>query len=220
MVNLIFNFFIFELTVKNRIKYRNKCVLQAQRIVRGFLARKQHQPRYRGIIKIKALRNQLIRSNEIVGQLKGNKDVISRQANDIEHLIGGYVRNIQNDARIGVKTIDSMYADIITKIDQYNNMIKAELQVSLTALTGFFPQISSLIQFLTNRNNVKPKSKTAFVKSKKHLRLSASRRNRKSSDCVKKKKIDEGMFAVSRSLHAKNQWFLFQFLGNLQESGD
>lgn len=115
--------------VKNRIKYRNKCVLQAQRIVRGFLARKQHQPRYRGIIKIKGLKGQLAKTNEIVGQLRGNQDAISRQASDIEHLIGGYVKNIQNDARIGSKTIDSMYADIITKIDRYNNMIKAELQV-------------------------------------------------------------------------------------------
>lgn len=115
--------------MKNRIKYRNKCILHAQRIVRGFLARKQHQPRYRGIIKIRSLNDQLNKSTEIVGQLKSNKDTILRQANDLEHLIGGYVKNIQNDARISSKTIDSMYSDIITKIDQYNNMLKSEFQV-------------------------------------------------------------------------------------------
>lgn len=121
---------LFLFKVKNRIKYRNKCIVHAQRIIRGYLARKQHQPRYRGIIKIRSLSQQLSKSTEIVGQLKGDKDVILRQANDLEHLIGGYVKNIQNDARISSKTIDSMYSDILTKIDQYNNMLKSELQVN------------------------------------------------------------------------------------------
>lgn len=124
--------------MKNRIKYRNKCVLHIQRVVRGYLARKRHQPRYRGIAKIKSLKEQLHKSAGIVGQLKANKDVILRQANDVEHLIGGYVKNIQNDARISSKTIDSMYADIITKIDQYNNMLKAELQVNIKNDSKYF----------------------------------------------------------------------------------
>lgn len=115
--------------MKNRIKYRNKCVLYIQKIVRGFLARKQHQPRYRGIIKIKSLKEKLRRSTEIVNQLRGSKDNIRKQANDVENLISGYVRNIQNDSRIPPKTIDKMYADIMSKIDNYNNMLQLELQV-------------------------------------------------------------------------------------------
>lgn len=116
-------------SVKNRIKYRNKCVLYIQKIVRGFLARKQHQPRYRGIIKIKSLKEKLRRSTDIVNQLRGSKDSILKQANDIEHLINGYVKNIQNDSRINPKTIDKMYNDIITKIDGYNNSLQSELKV-------------------------------------------------------------------------------------------
>lgn len=115
--------------MKNRIKYRNKCVLYIQKIVRGFLARKQHQPRYRGIIKIKSLKEKLRRSTDIVNQLRGSKDNIRKQANDVENLISGYVRNIQNDSRIPPKTIDKMYADIMSKIDNYNNMLQLELQV-------------------------------------------------------------------------------------------
>lgn len=104
-------------------------MLYIQKIVRGFLARKQHQPRYRGIIKIKSLKEKLRRSTDIVNQLKGSKDMILKQANDIEHLIGGYVKNIQNDSRINPKTIDKMYSDIITKIDNYNNSLQNELKV-------------------------------------------------------------------------------------------
>lgn len=120
--------------MKNRIKYRNKCVLYIQKIVRGFLARKQHQPRYRGIIKIKSLKEKLRRSTDIVNQVKGSKDAILKQANDIEHLINGYVKNIQNDSRINPKTIDKMYNDIITKIDSYNNSLQSELKVKYPLL--------------------------------------------------------------------------------------
>lgn len=105
-------------------------MLYIQKIVRGFLARKQHQPRYRGIIKIKSLKEKLRRSTEIVNQLRGGKDHILKQANDVEHLINGYVKNIRSDSRIPAKTIDKMYTDIMSKIDNYNNMLQSELQVS------------------------------------------------------------------------------------------
>lgn len=119
--------------MKNRIKYRNKCVLYVQKIVRGFLARKQHQPRYRGIINIKSVKEKLERSTEIVNQLKGSKDSILKEAADVEHLINSSVRNIQNNPRINSKQIDKMYSDIVNKIDNYNNLLKNELQVKYNA---------------------------------------------------------------------------------------
>lgn len=135
IIYLFFHNSFLPVAVKNRIKYRNKCVLYIQKIVRGFLARKQHQPRYRGIIKIKSLKEKLRRSTDIVNLVKGGKDMILKQANDIEHLINGYVKNIQNDSRIPAKTIDKMYTDIMTKIDNYNNMLQTELKVRKTTTT-------------------------------------------------------------------------------------
>lgn len=113
--------------MKNRIKYRNKCVLYIQKIVRGYLVRKQHQPRYRGIIKIKLLKEKLRRSTDIVNQVKGSKDVaIIKQTNDIEYLIDGIVKNIQNDIHINPKRIDKLYNDIITKIDSHNKSLQSK----------------------------------------------------------------------------------------------
>lgn len=166
--------------MKNRIKYRNKCILHIQRVVRGYLARKQHQPRYRGIAQIKSLKEQLRKSTEIVGQLKANKDVILRQANDVEHLIAGYVKNIQNDARISSKTIDAMYADIITKIDQYNNMLKAELQVNVNNHSTHFLLPTSNVMFTM-------KQKQRQAEEQEHLRkiqeaLAAERKQKELED--------------------------------------
>lgn len=118
-----------QFLVKNRIKYRNKCVLYVQKIVRGFLARKQHQPRYRGIIKIKTLKENLRRSEEVAGQLKGSKEMIQRQAAEVEKVISDSVRKIKMEPRINPKIIDKMYQDIVTKIDNHNNLLKTEFQV-------------------------------------------------------------------------------------------
>lgn len=81
--------------MKNRIKYRNKCVLYVQKVVRGFLARKRHQPRYRGIMNIKLLKANLAKTAEIANQLRGSKDVILRQVAEIEQLIHSSVQKIK-----------------------------------------------------------------------------------------------------------------------------
>lgn len=109
-----------------------------QKIVRGFLARKQHRPRYRGIIKIKSLKEKLHPSTHIINQPNGSKDMILEQSNEIKHLISCCVGDIQDDNRISAQTIDKMYTDIMAKIDNHNNMI----QTAETPLPLELPQNS------------------------------------------------------------------------------
>lgn len=66
-----------------------------QKVVRGFLARKRHQPRYRGIINIKSLKVNLYKTAEIANQLKSSKDVILKQVTEIEQLIDNSVQKIK-----------------------------------------------------------------------------------------------------------------------------
>lgn len=181
----------FLVTVKNRIKYRNKCVLYIQKIVRGFLARKQHQPRYRGIIKINSLKETLQRSTDIVNQLRGSKDQMIKQANEVEHLISGYVRNIQNDSRINPKTIDQMYTDIITKIDNYNNMLQSELQVRYAYFECKKTLDLHMRCLLSFRNSAKLRNKIDCERFKKLLNLSANKKRKKNVKNEKKKSIDD-----------------------------
>lgn len=85
---------MFEL-VQKRIAYRGKCVLTAQRIIRGFLARQQHQPRYKGIVKINAIRGNLKATKEIVNQLQKNKEGVLQQVLDVERLIESSILQIK-----------------------------------------------------------------------------------------------------------------------------
>lgn len=119
---------ICVIRIKNRIKYRNKCVLLVQKIVRGYLVRKQHQPRYRGITNIKAVKQNLTKSAQIAGELKGSKDIILKQAAAVEQLINNSIQTIRANERIQQKAIDKLYADIIAKIDGHNNLLQSELK--------------------------------------------------------------------------------------------
>lgn len=74
---------MLSISVRNRIKYRNKCVLVIQSAVRGFLARKHHRPRYQGIGKINKIRFNAQKTVEIAGGLKQSRDEILNEVSDI-----------------------------------------------------------------------------------------------------------------------------------------
>lgn len=67
----------------------------AQKIVRGFLARKQHRPRFNGIMKINSIKSNLAKTKEIASQLKINKDEILRQVQEMEKLIEESIKKIK-----------------------------------------------------------------------------------------------------------------------------
>ncbi|XP_055307856.1 myosin heavy chain 95F-like [Sitodiplosis mosellana] len=160
---------ISVIKLRDRIKYRNKYAMYIQKIVRGFLARKQHQPRYRGIIKMESLKDKL-RSTDIVDQVKGIEDGISKQANDVENLINEYVKNIKKNVRIKPKIIDEMYDEIITKINGYSNLLQSdiicgvnesELHIKSTTVKVITEKMQRTNVNESVQRHLKPKSKKA-----------------------------------------------------------
>lgn len=77
------------------MKYRQKCVLMMQKTIRGYLARKQHQPRYRGIIKINGISADVKKMQEIANQLKAEKDTMLKQIKDVQEQIQLAVKKIK-----------------------------------------------------------------------------------------------------------------------------
>lgn len=67
----------------------------AQKIIRGYLARKKHQPRFRGIFKLNAIKANLAMTKDIATQLKAGKDNTLKQVNEIQQLIQNAVNKIK-----------------------------------------------------------------------------------------------------------------------------
>lgn len=66
-----------------------------QKTIRGYLARKQHQPRYRGIIKINGISADVKKMQEIANQLKAEKDTMLKQIKDVQEQIQLAVKKIK-----------------------------------------------------------------------------------------------------------------------------
>lgn len=118
--------------MKNRIKYRHKCVLVCQKVIRGHLARKQHQPRIQGIAKINKIRDNTKKTVEIANQLKGGKDGILSDVSALDSQINEAMKTIKNNPKISSKDIDNLHLSLMANVNKLtvalNNKLKDQRQ--------------------------------------------------------------------------------------------
>ncbi|XP_037818978.1 myosin heavy chain 95F isoform X4 [Lucilia sericata] len=113
--------------LRNRIKYRNKCVLIMQSTVRGYLARKHHRPRYQGISKINKIRLNAQKTVEIAGGLKRGREEILAEVSDINRQIDEAIRKIKANDKITTREIDGLYTNVMANM----NKITVDLNTKL-----------------------------------------------------------------------------------------
>lgn len=118
--------------MKNRIKYRHKCVIVLQRIIRGYLARKQHQPRIQGVAKINKIRENAKATLEIVNQLRSGKESILSDFSLIETQISEAKKVIKRNPKIFSKDIDKLYLSLMANVNKMtvdlNNKLREQRQ--------------------------------------------------------------------------------------------
>lgn len=66
-----------------------------QKTLRGYLARKQHQPRYKGIAKINAIRRNMKQMEEIANQVKKERESMLNQIKEIDGQIDLAIKKIK-----------------------------------------------------------------------------------------------------------------------------
>ena len=115
--------------MKNRIIFRNKSVVLLQKTIRGYLVRKKHQPRYRGIAKIKAVEDNLRKMHAIAEQLKADRDKMQANIRDVQASLTAAVAKIRANPSIGAPAIDQQYADIMRSIDTNTHSLCGRLFV-------------------------------------------------------------------------------------------
>ncbi|KAI9579161.1 hypothetical protein GQX74_014778 [Glossina fuscipes] len=121
MLKIVVGFSLIRfLRVHNRIKYRNKCVLMIQTYVRGYLARKQHRPRYEGISKINKIRHNAQKTVETAACLKKGQTLeADRRAKEEEEL---RQREEQETKRIKAEIETRRKAQEVQRVQQIVSM--------------------------------------------------------------------------------------------------
>lgn len=113
--------------IRNQLRYRKKCVLIVQKIVRGYLARRIHLPRYRGIIKIKDIGKNLNTILEIGIEVKEKKSELQQRIDGISCLIESSIKKIKINHNITPTEIDNLELDITRKVEKEINFLKEKL---------------------------------------------------------------------------------------------
>lgn len=108
-------------------------MLTMQRTVRGFLARRQHRPRVRGLGHIAALRARLAATKEIAAQLRQGGAAVRQQVEAVERLADEAAARIKGDPKIRAPAIDGLVADLTGRLEAQNDALKALLQAERQA---------------------------------------------------------------------------------------
>ncbi|CAF4765369.1 unnamed protein product [Pieris macdunnoughi] len=109
--------------LKNKILYRRECLITIQKSVRGYLVRRTHRPRYKGIAKIRELENSLTEMDSVTAQLKKEKDGAKKN-----------IENLRNSIRNACATIKSNEKISRTEIDQLYNKLTKDIEAQMAAL--------------------------------------------------------------------------------------
>ena len=66
--------------LKNKIIYRRHALVTIQKYTRGYLARKRHAPRFRGVRRLRTLQTNIDQIAQMAGSLKKEKDAVLKSA--------------------------------------------------------------------------------------------------------------------------------------------
>ena len=80
------------------------------------LARKRHAPRYKGVLRLKKLQNQIEEIGVMGGKLKGGKESIKANVDKIYTQLDAAIAKIKSSERISSREIDMMHSSLVAAI--------------------------------------------------------------------------------------------------------
>eukprot|EP00096_Caligus_rogercresseyi_P001057 TRINITY_DN1165_c0_g1_i1.p1 TRINITY_DN1165_c0_g1~~TRINITY_DN1165_c0_g1_i1.p1 ORF type:complete len:1290 (+),score=487.80 TRINITY_DN1165_c0_g1_i1:159-4028(+) len=107
--------------LKNKIAYRAAALVIMQKSVRGHLARRKHVPRFKGVLRLKNLEDQIKEISRMGSKLKNYKSP------NLESALGGGIAQIRSNDVISEKQIDAIYKGLVGKIHDELRIVKESL---------------------------------------------------------------------------------------------
>ncbi|XP_011295457.1 myosin heavy chain 95F isoform X2 [Musca domestica] len=187
--------------LRNRIKYRNKCVLVIQSTVRGFLARKHHRPRFQGISKINKIRSNAEKTIEIAGGLKNGREVILNEVAEIERQIDESIRKIKMNEKIAPREIDGMYTNIMANMNKITVDLNSKLKEQQQAEEQ--ERLRKIQEALEAERRAKEEEERRLREEEDNKRLKAEMESRRKAEEVQRLKQEEEDRRAALALQAQ-----------------
>ncbi|TMW48172.1 hypothetical protein DOY81_006742 [Sarcophaga bullata] len=187
--------------LRNRIKYRNKCVLLIQSSVRGYLARKHHRPRYQGITKINKIRLNAQKTVEIAGGLKRGKEDIIAEVNEINRQIDEAIRKIKANEKITPREIDGLYTNCMANMNKITVDLNTKLKEQQQAEEQ--ERLRKIQEALEAERRAKEEEERRLREEEENKRLKAEMEARRKAEEIQRLKQEEEDRKAALALQAQ-----------------
>ncbi|XP_037948993.1 myosin heavy chain 95F isoform X3 [Teleopsis dalmanni] len=187
--------------LKNRIKYRNKCILVMQRMVRGHLARKHHRPRYQGIAKINKIRLNAQKTIEIATGLKNGREVIINEVNDIYRQIEDAIKSIKENEKITSREIDSLHTVVMANMNKVTVDLNSKLKEQQQAEEQ--ERLRKIQEALEAERRAREEEERKKQEEEENKRLKAEMEARRKAEELKRLKQEEEDRRAALALQAQ-----------------
>lgn len=104
-----------------------------QRRIRGYLARRRHQPRISGVRKLGALKLNLSQMENIAKQLKKDADAVAGNVRNVYGQVEQAIQQIKANQRITPKEVDALCESILAAVNKQSAELKVKLQEQKSA---------------------------------------------------------------------------------------
>ncbi|XP_071438694.1 myosin heavy chain 95F isoform X2 [Hetaerina americana] len=104
--------------LKNKINYRRDCYIMVQKNCRMYLAKKKHQHRYRGIMKINSLQSMLTKMEGIIKQLKKEKESSAAEVKALQGDMAHAILLIRSNDRMSGEDINQLHTQLMNKANK------------------------------------------------------------------------------------------------------
>ncbi|XP_015432777.1 PREDICTED: myosin heavy chain 95F isoform X4 [Dufourea novaeangliae] len=186
--------------LKNKIIYRRYHLIILQKTARMYIAKKQHRPRIKGVLKIKNLKAQLVGMEETSKQLKNRE----KSMNDIKRLqddLEAAIKRIKDNERIKPAAIDSLYTNLVNQV----NMQMASLQdmVRQQKIAEEQAKLRKIQQELELEKHRKEEEERKKREEDENRRRKHDIETRRKAEEVQKRKQEEEDQKAAEVLHAQ-----------------
>ncbi|XP_041352149.1 unconventional myosin-VI-like [Gigantopelta aegis] len=113
--------------LKNKIAFRGEMLIRIQKTVRMWKLARRFKPKMETLGKLKASSTQLSMMEQIVGQLKKEKDVAMKQVKDLENSLHALVQKIRS-TNMTREQLNQCHNQFISNMDQVLGNLKKKLE--------------------------------------------------------------------------------------------
>ncbi|XP_066902835.1 myosin heavy chain 95F isoform X1 [Halyomorpha halys] len=111
-----------------KISYRRNCHISIQKNIRMYLAKKQHKPRYQGVMKINNLQSMITRMESIIGQFKKDKESSILEIKKLQSEMRDAINKIKSNHRILSDEINAIHTNLMNKANKEMANLQKKLE--------------------------------------------------------------------------------------------